>query len=114
MFRCTLKILIQVYSLRMKDLITEASGSCANTRDNGGGKTCVTQLNAGSSCQKFFGWKDCDRQCNLCACSTASGTGKEHCSGHGTCEATCTQSTCTGAKCHCDSGWSGDKCQDRK
>ena len=98
----------------MKNLVTEASGSCANTRDNGGGKTCVTQLKAGSSCQKFLGWKDCDRQCNLCACSTASGTKREHCSGHGTCEATCTQYTCTGAKCKCDSGWSGDQCQNRK
>ena len=98
----------------MKNLISKSSGSCANTRDNGGGDTCFHRLNNGFHCQDYLRWKDCDRQCNLCACSTASGTGKEHCSGHGTCEATCTQSTCTGAKCHCDSGWSGDKCQDRK
>ena len=98
----------------MKNLITEASGSCENTRDNGVGYSCEAQLNAGSSCQKFLRWKDCDRQCNLCACSTASGTKREHCSGHGTCEATCTQYTCTGAKCKCDSGWSGDQCQNRK
>ena len=98
----------------MKNLITGTSGSCVNTRDNGKGETCVDRLNNGYTCKNLITWKDCDRYCNLCACSTASGTGKEHCSGHGTCEATCTQSTCTGAKCHCDSGWSGDKCQDRK
>ena len=98
----------------MKNLITEKSGSCVNTRDNGGGNTCVEQLNFGSSCKNHLRWKDCDRQCLLCACSTASGTRKEHCSGHGTCKATCTQYECTGAKCQCDSGWSGDKCQKNK
>merc|ERR1712135_8675 len=82
------------------------SCSCVNTRDNRGGNTCVSQLNYGLSCKNFLGWKDCDRQCNLCACSTASGITQEHCNGRGTCEATCTQYTCTGAKCKCDPGWS--------
>ena len=98
----------------MKNLFTVRSCSCVNTRDNRGGNTCVSQLNYGLSCKNFLGWKDCDRQCNLCACSTASGITQEHCNGRGTCEATCTQYTCTGAKCKCDPGWSGDKCQNRK
>ena len=98
----------------MKNLITERSGSCVNTRDNGKGETCVSRLNNGYTCKNLIKWKDCDRYCNLCACSTASGTTSEHCSGHGTCEATCTEYECTGAKCQCDAGWSGDKCQNRK
>ena len=84
---------------------------CENARDNGDGRTCAFQLRKGSSCKNYLGWKDCDKSCNLCACSTASGTKKEHCSGHGTCEATCTKDTCTNAKCKCDSGWTGEKCQ---
>jgi len=95
-----------------------STGSCLNTRDKGLGirdkaNTCVDQLDNGYSCSNLITWKDCDNYCNLCACSTASATRSEHCSGHGTCEATCTLYECTGAKCKCDAGWSGDKCQNR-
>ena len=103
----------------MKNFITVSTGSCLNTRDKGLGirdkaNTCVDQLDNGYSCSNLIKWKDCDNYCNLCACSTASATRSEHCSGHGTCEATCTLYECTGAKCKCDAGWSGDKCQNRK
>jgi len=87
--------------------------SCVNTENNGRGETCLGRFNSGYTCKNLIKWKDCDGYCNLCACSTASGTKNEHCSGHGTCEATCTQYECTGAKCQCDAGWSGDKCQNR-
>ena len=63
----------------------------------------------GNSCQNYLGWKDCDMACNLCACSTATGTKKEHCSGHGKCEAVCTEKTCLNAKCNCNEGWTGTK-----
>jgi len=85
--------------------------TCVNTRDNGSGNTCTYQLNADSSCQDYLGYKDCDKECNLCACSTASGTAGEHCSGHGTCEASCNKWTCTDAKCKCNPGWTGSKCE---
>ena len=96
------------------------SDGCVNTRDNGGGANCSTQLEAGESCQGFLKWKDCDRACSLCACSTASGTIKEHCSGHGICRAVCSKSKCIDdhnglhVGCECDSGWSGKVCQNRK
>ena len=89
-----------------------SSDGCVNTRDNKStGNTCANQLGRGSSCMDHLKWKDCDKDCNLCACSTASGVNREHCSGHGTCEATCTKETCTVAKCKCDNGWTGDKCE---
>ena len=84
---------------------------CVNTRDNGDKNTCAEQLGTGSSCEKYLGWKDCDAACNLCACSTATGVSRQHCSGHGTCDATCTRSTCSDAKCKCDKGWAGIKCE---
>ena len=86
-------------------------GACVNTRDSTGKYPCGVQLGRGSTCVNYLRWKDCDSTCNLCACSTAKGTNGEHCSGHGTCEATCTAITCKGAKCNCDAGWSGDKCE---
>ena len=92
-------------------LVTESSDECVNTRDKASGNTCAKQLGRGSSCMDHLKWKDCDKDCNLCACSTASGVNKEHCSGHGTCEAICTKETCTVAKCKCDNGWTGDKCE---
>ena len=95
--------------LTLFHLIIEAS-SCVNTRDKTG-NSCASQLSSGSTCVDYLGWKDCDSSCNLCACSTAEGTNREHCSGHGTCEATCTTETCTGAKCKCDDGWTGEKCE---
>ena len=95
----------------MTTLITDASGPCVNIRDNGRGNTCSHQLKSGESCWNYLEWKDCDKSCNLCACSTASGTIKQHCSGHGTCLASCTQNKCTDAFCRCHFGYFGDKCQ---
>ena len=86
--------------------------ACENVRDNANTKTCDYQLNsAGSSCTDYLKWGDCDFNCGLCPCSTSTGTSPQHCNGHGTCEADCTTSTCTGAKCKCEPGWSGSKCQ---
>ena len=86
--------------------------TCINTRDNGYRlHTCEFQLRHRSSCKEYLGWKDCDKECNLCACSTATGTFRQHCSGHGTCDASCTKSTCAQAKCKCDQGWAGAKCE---
>lgn len=73
--------------------------------------TCSHQLKGGSSCDNYLVWKDCDYECDLCECSTATGTNKEHCSGHGTCNATCSETKCNEAKCVCDKGWKGDKCE---
>ena len=98
---------------------------CANTRTNDANKkghsyTCQKQMDyADSSCRNYLKWKDCDLACNLCPCSTA-GTKRakfmdafegEHCSGHGTCKAECTQLSCKNAKCVCKQGWTGDKCE---
>ena len=89
--------------------------TCVNTRDNGKGAKCADQLNPLNlnplnSCQNYLLWKDCDMECKLCACSTGTGTKKQHCSGHGKCEAVCTKSTCSEAKCRCNKGWIGIKC----
>ena len=65
----------------------------------------------GDTCQNLLRWKDCDRECNLCSCSTSVGTTREHCSGHGHCEASCTKTSCSGAKCKCEQGWTGNKCE---
>ena len=82
---------------------------------------CSIQLeNLGASCKDFLKSKDCDKACNLCACSTGPGFIKEHCSGHGICRAVCSKSKCIDdqnglhAGCECDSGWSGKVCQNRK
>ena len=85
--------------------------ACVNTRDNSNGLTCSTQLNRGSSCQDYLRWKDCDLNCNLCACSTAIDNTTQHCSGHGMCNASCNVSSCSNAKCSCNPGWTGDKCE---
>ena len=85
--------------------------TCTNTRDNvPGSSKCSAQL-GGSKCYQFLIWKDCDRECNLCACSTAKGETSQHCSGHGTCHAECSETTCSYAKCVCDEGWTGPKCE---
>ena len=92
---------------------------CVNTRDNLNkldpkrAATCARLLRTEkkATCGNYLVWKDCDSSCNLCACSTAKGTKKEHCSGHGKCYASCTTNTCTGAKCICDDGYFGEKCE---
>ena len=94
-----------------KALMTTTSSSCMNTRDNKPeAAKCALQLKR-NSCEDYLNWKDCDYECNLCSCSTATGTNAEHCSGHGRCEATCTKDSCSNARCKCDDGWKGDKCQ---
>ena len=97
------------------------SDGCENALDNAGGLSlnCSMQLENGWSCIELKKSKYCDRACNLCACSTGSGTIREHCSGHGTCRALCEQTTCidnqiVNAGCECNSGWSGNVCQNRK
>ena len=90
-------------------------GICVNTRSNNpNAETCDHALQVGKSCKDFLKTKDCDAKCNLCACSTsthdAKFTGSEHCSGHGTCQATCSYSGCTGAICKCEDGWGGPLC----
>ena len=82
--------------------------------DNSTGFNCSFILENGGSCVDLFKLKFCDRACNLCECSTGTGSIREHCSGHGTCQADCTQHPCTNAKCQCYPGWSGDVCQTRK
>ena len=88
-------------------------GTCTNTRDNNfGAFKCSDQLKGGkNSCNDYLRWKDCDAECNLCACSTAHGTNEEHCSGHGTCVAECSMTYCQAARCDCDNGWTGEKCE---
>ena len=90
--------------------------ACINTRDNRPGQfSCAHQLAAArsspASCTDYLRWTDCDDACDLCECSTAVGTTSEHCSGHGTCTATCTRTGCTGAACQCEAGYSGSKCE---
>merc|ERR1711962_724441 len=94
-------------------ILETRGGTCTNTRDNTKDYAkCSDQLKEGkSSCNQYIRWKDCDAECNLCACSTAAYTNKEHCSGHGTCDARCDQSSCQDAKCVCNKGWKGDRCQ---
>ena len=86
---------------------------CFNTRDNRqGAYSCSKQIGNGyGPCHKYLKWKDCDKACNLCACSTSDKTNPQHCNGHGTCEASCDSKSCSGAKCVCDQGWTGSKCQ---
>ena len=87
---------------------------CENFSDNYFGLNCSFLLENGGICMDLFKLKFCDRACNLCECSTGTGSIREHCSGHGTCQADCTQHPCTNAKCQCYPGWSGDVCQTRK
>ena len=105
---------IQNFSFYQISVKTSFAKTCPNIRDRGIGNKCAFQLEKTTTCENHLKWKDCDKTCNLCACSTAFGTTKEHCSGHGTCEATCNKHTCTNAKCKCDLGWNGDKCQNGK
>lgn len=63
-----------------------------------------------STCNHELVLKDCDRQCGLCACSTARGLTREHCSGNGYCSADCGPFGCKNAKCICARKWKGAKC----
>ena len=87
-------------------------GSCVNTKDiefaEADGQQMCKIL---GSCVDHLKLKDCDNKCNLCPCSTANGINEEHCNGHGVCEASCTTETCLNARCKCDPGWYGDKCE---
>ena len=64
---------------------------------------------------KYLGNKYCDEECSLCACSTSFdgfGYNREHCSGNGICKVThCNKWDCFKAKCTCNKGWVGDKCE---
>ena len=67
------------------------------------------------SCQvPFLTDKGCDKECNLCACSTGSPTSKfgQHCNGRGTCKVSrCTKEKCFGAYCECNEGYGGRQCE---
>jgi len=98
--------------------VAQERGQCVNTRDKWGHFNTCSAVKQGkwlsaamATCTNYLKWKDCDNHCNLCACSTASGTTKQHCSGHGKCEADCTKDTCLNARCECDPGWYGLKCE---
>ena len=70
----------------------------------------------GVSPPKLPGINHCDRECNICACSTPSFetdlVNPSHCSGHGHCEADiCQDDKCYGAKCICDPDRGGSKCE---
>ena len=85
--------------------------TCINTRDTSGGVKCAVQLASGSTCLDYLRWGDCDKECSLCPCTTGIGTSAEHCSGHGTCEASCTATSCSDVKCKCEPDWTGMKCE---
>ena len=88
------------------------SGPCTNTRDNNPNQhSCASQISSGNSCRDYLRYKDCDKACNLCPCSTGKGTEGQHCSGHGTCQAWCNKTSCSSAKCICNPGWTGAKCE---
>ena len=71
----------------------------------------------GKGCKEYaerFGDKVCDDFCNLCACSTEQPGGGYigyHCNGHGECKANCTRDICHSARCECEDGWTGEKCE---
>lgn len=105
-------------------LSSDEVGTCENGRDNSNklqessALLCYDQLQGSygrASCTNYIKWKDCDRSCNLCACSTQSLESKagEHCSGHGVCQASsCSKLTCLDPRCVCDEGWRGNTCAD--
>ena len=92
-------------------MTTYISVTCVNTRNNNDGDTCGAQIGEGGTCQNYLLSKECDKECNLCSCSTSAGATSEHCSGHGECEASCTKTSCSSAKCKCEPGWTGNKCE---
>ena len=85
---------------------------CVNARDIFGVNECDKQVDIyNQSCVNFLETKDCDKKCNLCACSTSVRHHIEHCSGNGVCEANCNQKRCIWDRCKCNDGFLGDKCQ---
>lgn len=100
----------------------DEKNTCVNVQDNfpsnkwEGLWFCNQSVNQqlfNSTCRHELVLKDCDRQCGLCACSTAHGTNREHCSGHGSCSADCGNFGCKNAHCVCAKGWTGPKCASR-
>jgi hypothetical protein len=98
-------------------------GTCVNVQDNypstewQGLWFCNQSVAQGlfnSTCKHELLLKDCDRECGLCACTTARGLYREHCSGHGTCSADCDNFGCKDAHCVCAVGWTGPKCEQKK
>ena len=109
------------YVDEMTEMSISEEWECTNARDNTpGSASCSSQISGGTTCKNYISiwYKDCDKSCNLCPCSTGTGTKMEHCSGHGICEGVCTdtntppsQQTCSNVKCKCDPGWKGSKCE---
>ena len=88
--------------------------------DSSNGTTCQGEIlgMTGSCAGNFIQTKDCDKECNLCACATLSTpplvvsiARPQHCSGHGTCSATCTEEKCDSAKCVCEDSYGGRQCE---
>jgi len=97
-------------------------GTCVNVQDNypstewQGLWFCNQSVAQGlfnSTCRHELLLKDCDRECGLCACTTARGLYREHCSGHGSCSADCDNFGCKNAHCVCAVGWTGPKCEQK-
>ena len=54
----------------------------------------------------------CDDYCSLCNCATdLNFDWPQHCNDKGECQATCDDDNCYNAKCKCEYGWTGDKCE---
>lgn len=95
-------------------------GDCVNVQDNypptvwQGLWRCEQSVRQGlfnSTCRHELLLMDCDRECGLCACSTARGLQREHCSGNGYCSADCDEFGCKNARCICHGSWKGPKCE---
>ena len=86
---------------------------------NPNGATCQSKIRdmTGSCSGNFQQTKDCDKECNLCACATLLTTPlvvpiarPQHCSGHGYCVADCNEEKCHSAKCRCNDDYGGRQC----
>ena len=85
------------------------------------GVTCQDKIRdmPGSCSGSFQTTKECDKECNLCACSTLDSinglvvpfTTPEHCSGHGYCHADCDEAKCDNARCKCNEDYGGRQCE---
>ena len=101
-----------------------AKDICINTLENYSPQNnCSVALQGGQTCNHFLTAKTCDKECNLCSCSTAgpdsNAVQSQHCSSRGRCEANCNRfaigsklkENCYGAKCVCNPGYGGHQCQ---